>query len=75
VKGPAYRAFIADFRKRLCEVATDIYIEKGLEGLNMRELAALHGVATLYLSGAVTEDEFEATRTEIMRVLTGAYRQ
>jgi AcrR family transcriptional regulator len=38
---------VADFRERLCDVATDIYIEKGLEGLNMRELAARLGVSAM----------------------------
>ena len=38
---------VADFRERLCEVATDIYIEKGLEGLNMRELAARLGISAM----------------------------
>jgi AcrR family transcriptional regulator len=38
---------VADFRERLCDVATEIYIEKGLEGLNMRELAARLGVSAM----------------------------
>jgi AcrR family transcriptional regulator len=38
---------VADFRERLCEVATEIYIEKGLEGLNMRELAARLGISAM----------------------------
>ena len=38
---------VADFRDRLCEVATEIYTEKGLEGLNMRELAARLGVSAM----------------------------
>ena len=38
---------VADFRERLCEVATTIYVEKGPEGLNMRELAAQMGVSAM----------------------------
>jgi AcrR family transcriptional regulator len=38
---------VADFREKLCDVATDIYIEKGLEGLNMRELAARLGISAM----------------------------
>ncbi len=38
---------VADFRERLCEVATDIYVAKGPDGLNMRELAAQLGVSAM----------------------------
>jgi AcrR family transcriptional regulator len=38
---------VADFRERLCETATDIYVAKGPEGLNMRELAAQLGVSAM----------------------------
>jgi AcrR family transcriptional regulator len=38
---------VADFRERLCEVATTLYVEKGPEGLNMRELAARMGVSAM----------------------------
>jgi AcrR family transcriptional regulator len=40
-------ADVADFRERLCEVATDIYVAKGPEGLNMRDLAAKLGVSAM----------------------------
>lgn len=38
---------VADFRERLCEAATAIYMEKGPDGLNMRELAARLGVSAM----------------------------
>ncbi len=38
---------VADFRERLCEAATEIYVEKGLEGLNMRELAGRLGISAM----------------------------
>ncbi len=38
---------VADFRERLCEVATRIFVEKGHSGLNMRELAAQLGVSAM----------------------------
>ena len=38
---------VADFRERLCEAATDIFVTKGPEGLNMRDLAARLGVSAM----------------------------
>ena len=38
---------VADFRERLCEVATRAFVEKGPAGLNMRELAAALGVSAM----------------------------
>jgi AcrR family transcriptional regulator len=38
---------VADFRERLCEVATRVFVEKGPSGLNMRELAAALGVSAM----------------------------
>ena len=38
---------VADFRERLCEVATRVFVEKGPAGLNMRELAAALGVSAM----------------------------
>jgi AcrR family transcriptional regulator len=38
---------VADFRERLCEAATTIYVEKGPDGLNMRELAGRMGVSAM----------------------------
>ena len=32
-------AIIADFRKRLCDAASELLAEKGMDGFNMRELA------------------------------------
>ncbi len=40
-------ADVADFRERLCETATEIYIAKGPEGLNMRDLASRLGVSAM----------------------------
>ena len=40
-------ADVADFRERLCEVATDIFVKKGPEGLNMRDLAGRLGVSAM----------------------------
>lgn len=38
---------VADFRERLCQAATDIFVHKGPEGLNMRDLAAKLGVSAM----------------------------
>jgi AcrR family transcriptional regulator len=38
---------VADFREKLCDVATDIYVAKGPEGLNMRDLASQMGVSAM----------------------------
>src|ERR1700733_6937187 len=38
---------VADFRERLCEVATRIFVKKGPAGLNMRELAGQLGVSAM----------------------------
>ena len=38
---------IADFRERLCELATRIYVERGPENFNMRLLAAEMGVSAM----------------------------
>lgn len=38
---------VADFRERLCEIATRIFVTKGLDGLNMRELAGQLGVSAM----------------------------
>jgi len=38
---------VADFRERLCEVATRIFVEKGRDGLNMRTLARQLGVSAM----------------------------
>jgi AcrR family transcriptional regulator len=38
---------VAGFRERLCDVAARIFIEKGRDGFNMRELAARLGVSAM----------------------------
>jgi AcrR family transcriptional regulator len=38
---------VADFRDRLCEAASRIFVEKGLAGFTMRELAAALGVSPM----------------------------
>jgi AcrR family transcriptional regulator len=38
---------VAGFRERLCDVAARIFIEKGRNGFNMRELAARLGVSAM----------------------------
>ncbi len=38
---------VAGFRERLCEVATRIFVEKGRDGFNMRQLAAQLGVSAM----------------------------
>src|SRR5271156_6704860 len=38
---------VAGFRERLCEAAARIFIERGRDGFNMRELAARLGVSAM----------------------------
>jgi AcrR family transcriptional regulator len=38
---------VSDFRERLCEAATRLFAEKGLEGLTLRELANELGVSAM----------------------------
>jgi AcrR family transcriptional regulator len=38
---------VADFRDRLCEVATRLFVERGQEGFTMRELASQLGVSAM----------------------------
>ena len=38
---------VAGFRERLCEAAAQIFIERGRDGFNMRELAARLGVSAM----------------------------
>ena len=38
---------VANFRERLCDVATQLLAELGQEGFNMRELAARMGVSAM----------------------------
>ena len=38
---------VADFRERLCEAATRLFVERGQEGFTMRELASELGVSAM----------------------------
>ena len=40
-------ADIADFRSRLCDIAAELFAEKGEDGFNMRELAKRLGVSAM----------------------------
>lgn len=40
-------ADIADFRSRVCDIAADLFAEKGEDGFNMRELAKRLGVSAM----------------------------
>ena len=40
-------ADVTEFRNRLCEVAAQLFAEKGYEGFNMRELAGRLGISTM----------------------------
>ena len=57
---------VADFRERLCDAATRIFVEKGPAGLNMRELAGRLGVS------AMTPYRYFKDKDEILAMVRAA---